>query len=65
MLPVVMDPDCLDTATWTGAVGFRLGSQIYHDLSGEATDRERISALVAAVQGRVDVASGLSRSLRA
>ena len=49
MLAVVMDPECRDTSTWTGAVGFRLGSQIYHDLGGEATDEERIGALVATI----------------
>ena len=49
MLAVVMDPECRDTSSWTGAVGFRLGSQIYHDLSGDGVDQERLNGLVAAM----------------
>jgi len=58
MLAVVMDPACLDTATWTGAVGFRLGSQIYHNLSDEPTDAERLKSLVEAIQGRIHTLTG-------
>ena len=58
MLAVVMDPECRDTSTWTGAVGFRLGSQIYHDLSGDAAEEERVGALVAAIGSRIQLPLG-------
>ena len=34
MLAVVMEEDCTDSRTWQGAVGMRLGSTLYQDLSG-------------------------------
>lgn len=52
MIAVVLDPACLDTSTWTGAVGFKLGSQIYHNLSGDTFGDEQIQRLIAAVERR-------------
>lgn len=33
ILPVVMESSCLNPDEWTGAVGFRLGSKLYTNLS--------------------------------
>lgn len=35
LVPIVMEVGCRNTDEWTGAVGFRLGSQLYFDLSGD------------------------------
>ena len=61
MLAVVMDPACRDTSTWTGAVGFRLGGQIYHDLSGDEMDEEKIGQLVAAINARIGIGPPVDR----
>jgi hypothetical protein len=53
MVVVVMDPSCLDTSTWTGAVGFRLGSQIYLNLSDELLTQQNLASLVEATQRRL------------
>jgi hypothetical protein len=53
MLVVVMDPSCFDTSAWTGAVGFRLGSQIYHDLSADDQSEVSIEGLVHTIQDRL------------
>jgi hypothetical protein len=63
MLAVVMDPGCLDTSTWTGSVGFRLGSQIYHDLSQEPTDGAKFASLVEAIRSRIDEDGAAARSV--
>ena len=38
MVPVVMEPRCLDTTKWTGVVGGKLGSKLYCNLSAGAED---------------------------
>ena len=35
MICVVMEPCCLDTSTWTGAVGMQLGQRIYIDCTSD------------------------------
>ena len=40
MLAVVMEPSCTDTREWRGAVGMRLGSKLYQNLSSEGAQLE-------------------------
>jgi len=35
MIPVVMDPECKDTKTWKGPVGFRLNNHLYIDFTND------------------------------
>jgi hypothetical protein len=53
MVVVVMDPSCVDTSTWTGGVGFRLGSQIYHNLSDDPVNGQALASLVGAIYRRL------------
>lgn len=54
MIPVVMETGCRDTRSWAGAVGFKLGGQIYHDLSegDSAPHPAKVAALAQTIQGR-------------
>lgn len=55
LIPVVLEPSCLQTATWQGPVGLRLCSQLYIDLSMDAHHPAFAAgarALVAEVQER-------------
>jgi len=38
MIPVVMEPRCLNTSTWQGKVGGKLGSKLYINLTSDADD---------------------------
>merc|ERR1712146_69655 len=40
MITVVMEPGCRDTSRWQGAVGLRLGSRLYVDLSADVDTSE-------------------------
>ena len=49
LIPIVMEPACLDTSSWQGVVGMRLGSQLYIDLSMDANQPEFTSNLNALI----------------
>ena len=56
MIPIVMEAGCRDNNQWPGAVGFRLGGQLYHDLSAPGADEpdaDKVDALVSAIRGRL------------
>ena len=38
MIPVVMEPCCLNTSTWKGKVGGKLGNKLYINLTSDADD---------------------------
>ena len=61
LIPIVLEPSCLQTATWQGPVGLRLGSQLYVDLSMDANDpafAAGAQALALDILGRVSGATG-------
>ena len=40
MIPVVMEPNCLDTSTWTSVVCGKLGTKLYVNLATANTKEE-------------------------
>jgi len=46
LLPVVMESECSDPRAWHGAVGMRLGSQLYVDMSDDAKLAECVHDIV-------------------
>ena len=66
VLPVVMEPACKDTSAWHGAVGFKLGGQLYHDMSadGAPEDMRRIAQLSNAIKRRLGGAQSSGRILK-
>ena len=64
MLPVVMENGCKNPDNWTGAIGFRLGSQLYVDCAeGNPLPSEKtIYALAVNIRKRLDT-RGSSHSL--
>ena len=58
MITVVMEPGCRDTSRWEGAVGLRLGSRLYVDLSADVDTSEfadGIQALRREIEARMRV----------
>jgi len=55
VLPIVMEKELKDTSAWHGAVGFKLGGQIYHDMSGDtdADDVRKIAQLSTVIKRRL------------
>lgn len=55
MIPVVMEPRCLDQDTWHGTVGLMLGHHLYIDLSSESPSdfNRNIQKLVQEIRKRV------------
>ena len=56
MVPIVMERACCDTTKWSGALGFTLGGQLFHDFSrdglGGKPDAAKIEALAATIRKR-------------
>ena len=50
MLPIVMEAGCLNNRRWSGAVGFKMGTAIYHDLSESPMDDLVVHRIKEAIQ---------------
>ena len=63
MIPVVMEPRCLDTNAWQGVVGGKLGSKFYCNLTAD-DDTEFNNGLDSIVEAlkAVGVAPGQSQA---
>lgn len=54
IIPVVMDGECRNQATWKGNVGFRLGQQLYTDLSeGSTPTAAKLDELAKTIKSRL------------
>jgi hypothetical protein len=64
VIPVVMDPRCKDSNAWTGAIGFKLGGQIYFDMSadGAVEDVRKLAQLSSFLKRRLPQQRALLRS---
>ena len=56
VIPVVMEAECKDTSTWTGAVGFKLGGHIHFDMSSDDApeDVRKLGQLSTFIKRRLD-----------
>lgn len=63
MVPIVMEAGCRNTNEWTGGVGFRMGSQLYIDLSDDdKPDPAKLKQLADNIHKRLSM--GMSRSFK-
>ena len=44
LLPVVLEPSCLNQRTWDGAVGFNLGNHLYVDLADDSDFESKVTS---------------------
>ena len=50
MIPVVMEPSCLDTSTWTSVVCGKLGGKLYVNLSKASTQEDMQKGVAEIIQ---------------
>ena len=67
MISVVMEPSCRDTSIWQGAVGLRLGSQLYVDLAADVGTSEfddGVQALRHEIETRMQIVAKRTPSVK-
>ena len=62
MLPVVMEPRLLQTSSWEGVVGGKLGSKLYFNLTSD--EEAEVQRAVEGIEGALKQL-GAGRSMRA
>jgi len=53
IIPVVMEPNCTNTPTWTGAVGAYLSSKLYYDFTDDDRLHNCVDTLVSEIERRI------------
>jgi len=53
MISVVMEPSCIDTTTWKGAVGAYLGSKLFYDFTVDTKLETCVDSLVSEIKRRI------------